>query len=79
MVTPPFCHSCGLTLEHSEYRSAAETFCRYCADEAGRVRRREEVLAGIASRIRRWQPDVDEATAAAKAAHHMRAMPHWTG
>jgi hypothetical protein len=64
-------------LSSPQFKGPAEDYCKFCTDENGKLKPKEEVLAGVAHWIKSWQPDVDDATARARAEHFMKAMPAW--
>lgn len=72
-----FCYSCSAPLDMPDFRGPAEHYCRYCTDEAGNLKPREEIQKGIARWLQSWQPDLDEDKALARAAQYMKAMPAW--
>lgn len=72
-----FCHSCGAPLGVPEFKGPADNYCKHCTDEAGNLRSREQTQQGIARWLKSWQPDLDGATALARADHYMKAMPAW--
>ena len=72
-----FCHSCAAPLASPEFKGPSENFCKYCTDEQGKVKSREEIKGGIAQWFKTWQPDVDDATASSRAENYMKSMPHW--
>ncbi|MCK4486945.1 MAG: hypothetical protein KAU38_09310 [Desulfobacterales bacterium] len=72
-----FCHSCAAPLEMPDFKGPAENYCKYCTDEKGNVKSREEVQRGIAEWLKGWQPSLDDEKALARAAHYMKAMPAW--
>ena len=71
-----FCFSCGAPLT-SDFKGPAENYCKYCTDEAGKLKPAEEVKMGMAAWLKSWQPDIDQATAVARAESYMKAMPAW--
>ncbi len=71
------CLSCMAPLASPEFAGKSEVYCRYCTDEEGRLRPREQVLEGIAGWLRQWQGPISEETARRRAVHFMRAMPAW--
>ena len=71
-----FCHSCAAPLS-GEFKGPAENYCKYCSDEQGSLKSREEVRRGIAEWFKRWQPDVDDEKALARAGAYLNAMPAW--
>ena len=66
----------GYVLLH-ENRGAAEIYCRYCANEDGELRPREEVLGILTHWMQRWQGGLDETEARRRAERFMSAMPAW--
>ncbi len=72
-----FCYSCSAPLNMPEFKGPAEHYCKYCTDEKGNLKSREEILKGIAHWIQSWQPDLDEEKALKRAAYFMKAMPEW--
>ncbi|MEZ5065954.1 MAG: hypothetical protein R3B81_14570 [bacterium] len=72
---PGLCRSCSCSLH--ENRGAAEIYCRYCANEDGELRPREEVLGILTHWMHRWQGGLDEAEARRRAERFMSAMPAW--
>jgi len=72
-----FCYSCGAPLNDPQFKGPAEDFCVHCTDEEGNVKPREVIQAGTAQWLKMWQPDLDDATANARADHYLKAMPHW--
>jgi len=72
-----FCHSCAAPLDGPMFKGPSDKYCKYCSDEAGKLKPREEIHKGITMWLKEWQPDIDEATAAVRADHYMKAMPAW--
>jgi len=72
-----FCCSCAAPLEIPDFKGPAENYCRYCTDEGGKLKSREEIQRGIAEWFKSWQTDVDDEKALARAANYMNAMPAW--
>lgn len=71
------CHACGASLANPEFSGTSNDFCRYCVDEHGKLKPREEVQKGIASWLKSWQPNVTDQQAYERAGHYMKAMPAW--
>jgi len=71
-----FCFSCGMPLT-DDAKSKNKQFCKYCADESGVVKSREEVQAGIANWLRMMQPELAEDIAKKRAVYYLKAMPQW--
>jgi len=72
-----YCHSCAAPLNAPEFKSLAEDYCKYCADDKGALKPRKEVQQAIAGWFKGWQPGIDDRTAMARAASYMKAMPAW--
>ncbi|HWP31744.1 MAG TPA: zinc ribbon domain-containing protein [Fimbriimonadales bacterium] len=71
------CYSCAAPLNDPNMRGNSDIYCRWCSDEAGNLRSREEVRAGVAHWFSRWQPDLSPEQAQARADHYLRSMPAW--
>jgi len=52
-------------------------YCRYCTDENGQLRPRDEVKQGIATWLQSLQEGITEERAIMRAEHFMQAMPAW--
>jgi hypothetical protein len=72
----PVCHSCTAPLD-GPFKGKSEIYCKYCSDDKGNLKSREECRAGIAHWLRQWQPGVDEAESLRRAEFFMKAMPAW--
>lgn len=72
-----FCLSCAAPLGNPEFKSASDTYCKYCSDEHGTLKSRSEVQNAIAGWFQMWQPGVDQAAALKRAGLYMQAMPAW--
>jgi hypothetical protein len=72
-----FCHSCAAPLGMPEFKGPAENYCKYCTNETGELKTREEIQKGIADWFQSWQPGLDEQKALQRAADYMKAMPVW--
>ena len=71
-----YCQSCSGSLR--EYPSPSESYCRFCADDDGRLLPREEVHRIIAHWMTLWQDGISEEDARARATLYMSAMPAWS-
>ncbi|MCI0531289.1 MAG: hypothetical protein L0Y74_05015 [candidate division Zixibacteria bacterium] len=60
-----------------DFKGPAQNYCKYCTDEAGNLRSRQEVQQGVAHWFQTWQPDLDEKTATNRAAIYLKSMPAW--
>lgn len=74
-----FCYSCTAPLSSPEFQGAAADYCKYCTDEAGNLKSRDDVQQGIAEWMKTWQPNLDDAKAARRADLFMQSMPAWAG
>jgi hypothetical protein len=72
-----FCQSCGAPLAMPEMQGPAENYCKYCTDEQGQLKARDEVQGGIAEWLKTWQAGLTPEKARSRAAHYMKAMPAW--
>jgi len=76
-MSPKFCHSCTAPLDSPDFKGPADNYCKHCTDEAGNLKPREHVQAGIAQWLKTWQAGIDDATAMVRADHYMKALPAW--
>jgi hypothetical protein len=74
-----YCYSCSAPLGMPEFNSPAENYCKYCTDENGKLKSRNEIHKGITEWLKIWQPELDEEVAQVRATHFMKAMPAWAG
>ena len=72
-----FCFSCAAPTEMPDFKGPAEDYCKYCTDEQGNLKSRDEIQMAVAEWFKAWQPDLDQEMALARAAHYMKAMPAW--
>lgn len=72
-----FCHSCGAPLDMPDFKGPAENYCKYCTDESGNLKARDEVQKGCAEWFKSWQPGVDDTKAMARADLYLQSMPAW--
>lgn len=72
-----FCLSCGAPLCMPEFKGPKDDYCKYCVDEQGNFKSREEVQAGVAEWFLSWQPQIDRRTALRRADFYLKAMPKW--
>jgi hypothetical protein len=71
------CYSCSAPLHMPEFKGPAENYCKYCTDDQGNLKPREEIKRGITEWFRSWQPGIDHEKAAERAELFMRSMPAW--
>jgi hypothetical protein len=72
------CHSCSASLHESHNRGVSDRYCRYCADERGQLRPREEVRQILTRWLCLWQGEMPPEEAARRADLYMKAMPAWS-
>jgi hypothetical protein len=72
-----FCHSCAAPLSMPDFKGPAENYCKYCTDDTGKLKSRDEIKKGITEWFKSWQPDIDEQTALNRADAYMKSMPAW--
>jgi hypothetical protein len=72
------CRSCSVSLDDAGNRGISDRYCRYCADEEGRLKPRAEVQRLIAAWLADWQGDLPPDEALERAALFMQAMPAWS-
>jgi hypothetical protein len=71
-----FCHSCTAPLS-GDFKGASETYCKYCTDESGNLKSRDEIREGITQWFMGWQPNVTPELARKRADLFMSALPAW--
>jgi len=71
------CFSCSAPLGNPESKGPSEEYCKYCTDDSGNLKSRDEITDGVAGWLKTWQPDLDDETAQVRAAHFLKAMPAW--
>jgi len=76
-MNPKFCYACGGPLDNPDFKGPSENYCKYCTDEKGKLKSREEIKQGVAQWFLSWQPDLDKKTALIRAEHYIKAMPAW--
>ncbi len=77
MEAQQFCYACGAPTNHPDFKGPVENYCKYCVDEKGTLKPKDEVKKGMAQWLQTWQPDLDEENALKRAEHYMQAMPAW--
>jgi hypothetical protein len=70
-----FCHSCTAPLS-GEYKGPSDKYCKYCTDDAGNLKPREEIREGLAQWMTGWQGTTIE-VARKRAEYFMKALPAW--
>jgi len=61
----------------ADTKGASESYCLYCTDQEGNLKKREDVQNGVSQWLKQWQPGIDDATAMSRAKVYMQAMPAW--
>jgi hypothetical protein len=74
---PAHCQSCSQPLRPDS--DPSPQYCRFCSDDEGRLRTREEVHGLIARWMESWQPQLTPEEARRRATLYMSAMPAWSG
>ena len=77
MKMDKFCYSCSAPLSMPEFKGPSENYCKYCTDENGNLKSREEIQKGIANWFKSWQPSLTHEKAVKRAVYFMKAMPAW--
>ncbi|AFM26151.1 zinc ribbon domain-containing protein [Desulfomonile tiedjei] len=72
-----FCYSCGAPLDMPDFKGISEDYCKFCIDEQGSIKPRDEIQAVVAEWLKTWQPNLNDKTALERAASYMKAMPAW--
>jgi hypothetical protein len=72
-----YCQSCSMPLDTAEARGPSKAYCKYCTDEEGNLKSREEVKRGIVMWLKSWQEGITDKQALKRAEHFMQAMPAW--
>ena len=72
------CHSCAAPLANPNFVGPTAHYCKYCIDDNGDVKPRDEVRAGV----RQWMMNAwdlaDDDALTRRADTYMNAMPHWS-
>jgi len=71
------CHACAVSLHMPEFKGLSDIYCKYCTDDQGHLKPRDQVQNGIAHWLKSWSPDITDAQAHERAAIYMKAMPAW--
>ena len=72
------CHSCSASLDDGVHGGISDRYCRFCADETGQLRPRDEVHGVIARWLQNWQRGISEPESMRRASIFMSAMPAWS-
>ena len=51
-----YCYSCAAPLAIPDFKGLVENYCKYCTDESGNLKPREEIQSGIIQWFKAWQP-----------------------
>jgi hypothetical protein len=72
------CRSCSASVHEMHNQGVSDHYCRYCSDERGQLRPREEVRQILARWLGHWQGEIPPDEAARRADSFMKAMPAWS-
>lgn len=72
-----FCQSCGMPISDETKNPSSEEYCKYCADEKGRLGPREAVQAGIVQWLQMFAPEKEGVDFMKRADNYLKAMPAW--
>lgn len=75
--SPRLCRSCAASLRDEHNRGVSNQYCRYCADERGNLKPREQVRSILAEWLRAWQGEMAPEDALGRADQFMSLMPAW--
>jgi hypothetical protein len=73
------CLSCSAFLSDGLHGGVSDRYCRFCSDERGQLKPREEVEDLLARWIRQWQQWLPVKQSKERAAAFMEKMPAWGG
>jgi hypothetical protein len=71
------CRSCSVSLGVPHNRGVSDRYCRFCSDEQGHLKPRDQVQRLIAQWFKGWQGDLSRDEAMRRAGLFMQAMPAW--
>ncbi|MDM7915581.1 MAG: zinc ribbon domain-containing protein [Candidatus Eisenbacteria bacterium] len=72
------CQSCAASLREEHNQGPSDRYCRWCSDEAGRLRPRAEVTRILAGWLQHWQEGLSADQALRRAESYMKLMPAWS-
>lgn len=72
------CQSCSASLDDGVHGGVSDRYCRFCSDEQGQLRPREQVQGILARWLQGWQEGLSDTEATQRAASFMRTMPAWS-
>lgn len=75
MAKAEHCYACAAPLADPELAGISDLYCKYCADESGQLRPREEIQAHVSHWFSRWQGEITQEQALSRADHYLRGMP----
>jgi hypothetical protein len=75
----PNCHSCFALLADGVHGGVSDRYCRFCSDESGRLKQRQDVEDLLSLWIGNWDKRLEPAEARERAAVYMEKMPAWSG
>lgn len=72
-----YCRSCSALLSDGIHGGISDRYCRFCSDENGRLKPRDEVEDLLTLWIQGWQGTLSRDEARRRAVTFMNAMPAW--
>jgi hypothetical protein len=72
-----YCRSCSVSLGVPHNRGVSDRYCRFCSDEEGHLKPRDEIQRLIAEWFEGWQGGLSRNEAMRRAQLFMQAMPAW--
>jgi hypothetical protein len=75
MAKAEHCHACAAPLSDPGLAGASDLYCKYCTDENGQLKPRDEIQVHISHWLQRWQGEITEESAMRRADYYLRSMP----
>lgn len=75
MMEQQHCHSCGMPMMDGMMNMASQSYCKFCTDDQGNLKSKEDVQQGIAMWLQQWGPPGGNYMQ--RAMNYMMAMPAW--
>ena len=72
-----FCQSCGMPINDETKHAKTETYCKYCADEKGKLNPREVVQTGVSQWLQMFAAKKEGVDFMKRADYYLKAMPAW--
>lgn len=73
------CDSCSALLADGIHGGVSDRYCRFCSDESGRLKPRQDVEDLLSRWIGNWDRRLGPAEARERASAYMEKMPAWSG